>query len=61
MLTLTDGGHGVSDNRVVDPWFRLHVWVHDLRVLSKVIFEGVALPTSLGFDDVEGHPPKKIL
>ena len=55
-----DGRHGVMDDGVVYPRFGLHIGRHDLRVITKVSTEGVALPAAFGFHNIEGYTSKEI-
>ena len=59
--TLADRGHGISYEGLVYPGIRLHVRGRDLGMLSKVPFEGFALPSSFGFDYIKGNPLEQVL
>ena len=50
-----DRRHGVPDDRVMYSGLSLHVGHHNLSVFAKIALEGTTLPTTFGFDDVEGH------
>ena len=56
-----DRWHGIMNNGVVCPWFGLHIGRHDLRVITKISMEGIALPAAFGFHNIKGYTSKEYL